>query len=190
MSTGRATRQKDLVRVHIRWMIRRDMPDVLRTETESFDFAWTEEDFLRCLRQRNCIGMVAEYNDKVVGFMIYELHKTKLHILNFAVAPRFRRMGIAEQMVSKLIGKLSSHRRTKITLAVSADADALKFKIGGTLDFELLGLSIHPAVEIELNLGDAPKSLEAIGKALLNWIVGHLEVPETRTSRKSPGLVL
>ena len=26
MSTGRATQRKDLVRVHIRWMIRRDMP--------------------------------------------------------------------------------------------------------------------------------------------------------------------
>jgi ribosomal-protein-alanine N-acetyltransferase len=99
-------------------MIRRDMPDVLRTETESFDYAWTEEDFLRCLRQRNCIGMVAEHNDRVVGFMIYELHKTKLHILNFAVAPSHRRTGIGAQMITKLIGKLSSHRRTKITLAV------------------------------------------------------------------------
>jgi ribosomal-protein-alanine N-acetyltransferase len=99
-------------------MIRRDMPDVLRTEQESFDFAWTEEDFLRCLRQRNCIGMVAEHNDRVVGFMIYELHKNKLHILNFAVAPSHRRTGIGSQMITKLIGKLSSHRRTKITLAV------------------------------------------------------------------------
>ena len=109
---------KELVRVHIRWMIRRDMPEVLQAEQQSFDYSWTEEDFLRCLRQRNCIGMVAEFNDKVVGFMIYELHKTKLHILNFAVGPRCRRMGIAGQMVSKLIGKLSSHRRTRITLAV------------------------------------------------------------------------
>jgi [ribosomal protein S18]-alanine N-acetyltransferase len=116
VSTGRT--QKDLLRVHIRWMIRRDMPEVLQTEQESFDYSWTEEDFLRCLRQRNCIGMVAEHQEKVVGFMIYELHKNKLHILNFAVAPAVRRLGIGQQMVQKLIGKLSSHRRTKITLAV------------------------------------------------------------------------
>jgi ribosomal-protein-alanine N-acetyltransferase len=116
MSTSRA--QKDQVKVHIRWMIRRDMPEVLHTEQESFEFSWTEEDFLKCLRQRNCIGMVAEHNEKVVGFMIYELHKTKLHVLNFAVYPSCRRIGIGRQMVSKLIGKLSSHRRTKITLAV------------------------------------------------------------------------
>jgi ribosomal-protein-alanine N-acetyltransferase len=116
MSTNRA--EKEQVRVHIRWMIRRDMPEVLQTEQESFEFSWTEEDFLRCLRQRNCIGMVAEQGEKVVGFMIYELHKNKLHILNFAVHPAFRRYGVGAQMVAKLISKLSSHRRTRITLEV------------------------------------------------------------------------
>ena len=116
MSTGRT--EKEQVRVHIRWMIRRDMPEVLHTEQESFEFAWTEEDFLRCLRQRNCIGMVAERSEKVVGFMIYELHKAKLHILNFAVHPSCRRAGVGAQMVAKLISKLSSHRRTRITLEV------------------------------------------------------------------------
>ena len=116
MSTGRA--QKDKLRVHIRWMIRRDMPEVLSAELSSFEFAWTEEDFLRCLRQRNCIGMVAEVDDRVVGFMIYELHKNKLHILNFAVHPLARRTGIGGQMVAKLVNKLSTHRRQKITLAV------------------------------------------------------------------------
>jgi ribosomal-protein-alanine N-acetyltransferase len=116
MNMGRAT--KEQVKVHIRWMIRRDMAEVLRTEQESFEYSWTEEDFLKCLRQRNCIGMVAELGDKVVGFMIYELHKSKLHVLNFAVHPEYRRLGVGRQMVAKLIGKLSSHRRTKITLAV------------------------------------------------------------------------
>src|SRR5690606_31174277 len=121
MSTGRAQQEK--VRVHIRWMIRRDMPEVLSTELASFEYAWTEEDFLRCLRQRNCIGMVAETDgplggSRVVGFMIYELHETRLHVLHFAVHPQARRTGIGRQMVAKLVNKLSTHRRQKITLAV------------------------------------------------------------------------
>ena len=82
--------QKQEVRVHIRWMIRRDMPEVLAIEDESFEFPWLEEDFIRCLRQRNCIGMVAEHEDRVVGFMIYELHKTRIHVLNFAVAADYQ----------------------------------------------------------------------------------------------------
>ncbi|HEY2910208.1 MAG TPA: ribosomal protein S18-alanine N-acetyltransferase [Gemmataceae bacterium] len=116
MSTGRAQREK--VRIHIRWMIRRDMAEVLATELASFEYAWTEEDFLRCLRQRNCIGMVAETDDRVIGFMIYELHRNKLHILNFAVHPDMRRTGIGRQMLQKLVNKLSTHRRQRISLAV------------------------------------------------------------------------
>jgi len=118
MGMGRTEKETEQARVHIRWMIRRDMPEVLHIETGSFEFAWTEEDFLRCLRQRNCIGMVAEHGEKVVGFMIYELHKAKLHILNFAVHPQWRRHGVGAQMIAKLISKLSSHRRTRITLEV------------------------------------------------------------------------
>ena len=110
--------QKQEVRVHIRWMIRRDMPEVLDIEEESFEFPWSEEDFIRCLRGRNCIGMVAEHEDRVVGFMIYELHKNRIHVLNFAVAADHRRYGVGSQMVAKLIGKLSSQRRSRIALEV------------------------------------------------------------------------
>jgi ribosomal-protein-alanine N-acetyltransferase len=117
MGAGR-TIVKEAGKLHIRWMIRRDMAEVLKAEVASFEYAWTEDDFLRCLRQRNCIGMVAEMNDRIIGFMIYELHKNKLHVLNFAVAPGHRRAGIGRMMVKKLIGKLSTHRRSKITLAV------------------------------------------------------------------------
>jgi ribosomal-protein-alanine N-acetyltransferase len=110
--------QKQEVRVHIRWMIRRDMPEVLAIEASSFEFPWVEEDFIRCLRQRNCIGMVAEHDDQVVGFMIYELNRNRIQVLNFAVAGEFRRRGVGTQMVAKLIGKLSAQRRTRIALEV------------------------------------------------------------------------
>ena len=45
--------QEPIVGVQIRWLIRRDMTDVLQIEAGSFENAWTEEDFLCCLRQRN-----------------------------------------------------------------------------------------------------------------------------------------
>jgi len=103
---------------HIRWMIRRDMPEVLAIEQASFEFPWAEDDFARCLRQRNCIGMVAESEGRVVGFMIYELNKSQLHVLNFAVRPDARRRGVGMQMIEKLVGKLSQQRRTRVTLEV------------------------------------------------------------------------
>jgi len=110
--------QRQEVRVHIRWMIRRDMPEVLAIEAGGFEFPWCEDDFIRCLRQRNCIGMVAEHEDRVAGFMIYELHKARIHVLNFAVADDYRRRGVGSQMIAKLIAKLSSQRRSRLALEV------------------------------------------------------------------------
>ena len=111
-------KRKEKVSVHIRWMIRRDMPEVLDIENRSFEFPWSEEDFIRCLRQRNCIGMVAEFDERVVGSMIYELHKTRLHILNFSVHEDYRRRFVGKAMINKLISKLSFQRRNRIMLEI------------------------------------------------------------------------
>jgi len=104
--------------VNIRWMIRRDMPEVLRIEAAGFDPPWAEEDFIRHLRERNCIGMVAEYDETIVGFMLYELHKTRLELLKLAVHAECRRQGVGQQMVGKLTGKLSSNRRNRIAMEI------------------------------------------------------------------------
>lgn len=103
---------------HIRWMIRSDLREVLRIEAESFDSCWSECDFLTALRQRNCIGMVAEWKSRVIGFMVYELHKQQLSVLNFAVDPALRRKGIGTTLVKRLYDKLNQQRRREIVLLV------------------------------------------------------------------------
>lgn len=105
--------------IHIRWMIRRDISSVLRIERQSFDAPWDEDDFLRCLRRRNCIGMVVEQEECIVGSMMYELEKSHLHLLNFAVAPEVRLSYVGSQMVGKLISKLHTHRRPSVVLEVA-----------------------------------------------------------------------
>lgn len=102
----------------IRWMIRRDMPQILEIEARSFQHPWREGDFIHYLRQRNCIGMIAEHNTGVVGYMLYELHRSRLHLLNFAVHPDFRRREIGTAMVRKLAGKLTTERRDRVMLEV------------------------------------------------------------------------
>lgn len=102
------------IRVHVRWMVRRDFPAVLEIENNCFEFPWREDDFFRCLQQRNCIGMVAEYEKRVVGFMIYEVPKNRIRLLNIATAPEFQRQGVARQMIAKLVGKLDRQGRNRI----------------------------------------------------------------------------
>jgi [ribosomal protein S18]-alanine N-acetyltransferase len=127
-------------RVHIRWMIRRDMPEVLAIEHASFEYPWCEEEFLRVLRQRNCIGMVAEYGERIVGFMIYELHRNKIHVLDFATHPEFQRRGVGRQMILKLVGKLSAQRRNRIALYVRETnlAAQLFYRVNGFRAVEVI----------------------------------------------------
>lgn len=104
------------------------MPEVLAIESECFPNPWTEDDFLRALRQRNIIGMVAEYAERIYGYMIYELHRNRLHILNFAVHPDRQRLGVGAAMADKLKSKLSPMRRTRLMLEVrETNDDAIRF---------------------------------------------------------------
>lgn len=113
---------------HLRWMIRRDMAEVQRIEKQSFEFPWSEEEFIRCLRQRNCIGMVAERHGRVVGFMVYELHKQRIQVLSLAVHADHRRSGVGHAMIDKLISKLAFARRNRITTDVrESNLDAQLF---------------------------------------------------------------
>lgn len=102
---------------HIRWLIGRDIPEVLQIENQTAS-AWTEDEFHIVLRKRNSVGMVAECNLRIVGFMVYELHEHTLHLLNLAVDEEFRRLGIGSQMITKLVAKLTAQRREQIILAV------------------------------------------------------------------------
>jgi len=104
--------------VQVRWMVRRDFAQVLTIEESCFEFPWTAEEFLQCLQQPNCLGMVAEYEERIVGFVIYETPKNRLFVSNIAVVPEFQRHGIARQMIQKLVTKMIHQRRQKITIEI------------------------------------------------------------------------
>lgn len=128
---------------HIRWMIRADMPRVLMIEELCFaqPLTWTEDDFIRTLRRRDMIGMVIEDAiGEIRGYMLYELHRTRLHIVNFAVHPAYHREGFGAEMVKKLFSKLSRVRRNRILLEVREGNTAahLFFKVMGFKAIQVL----------------------------------------------------
>lgn len=120
---------------HIRWLIRRDLAEVVEIEEDVFEYPWTEHDFVCTLRNRNIIGMVAEVEDRVAGYMIYCLHKNRLHLINLAVARPYWRHGVGTALVSRLISKLSQQRRRAITTEVR------ETNLPAQLFFKRLGLA-------------------------------------------------
>lgn len=109
------TRQPSLRNdVQIRWMVRRDLPEVMEIEQLSFEFPWTRDELLDALRTRYCIGMVAETKEQVVGFMVYNLLSQNIHVLNLAVHPAFRRRGVGRAMEAKLYTKIAQQKRERM----------------------------------------------------------------------------
>jgi len=104
--------------VHIRWMIKRDMPKVMHIENSSFEEPFNEELLTDLLRQRNVIGMVAEKDSLILGFMIYKLHKKVIYVMDLVVAKECRQAAVGSQFVKKLKEKLSLQKRPSIVIDV------------------------------------------------------------------------
>lgn len=115
-------RERDPLPVSIRWLIRKDMQEVLTIERKSFDYPRSEEELCSLLRQRHCIGMVCEdTEERIPGFMMYELHRDRIKLVDIAVDPEFRLRGIGTQMIEKLVQKLQMQRRTEVEIFVPGD---------------------------------------------------------------------
>lgn len=150
------------MKLHIRWMIRRDLPAVLEIERQSFAEPWTEADFLAAMRQRNVIGMVAEIGDRIVGFMLYELRTRSIRLSNLAVTPDFRRSGVGRAMVEKLKIKLQGHQRVRLATTVRES------NLDGLLFFRSVGLRANRSIRDFFPGGESAieMSFSAAGEAV------------------------
>ena len=107
------------MQMYIRWMIWQDLPEVIALAKQTPEPIWTEQDLRSRLGQSNVIGIIAERNDSIVAFAVYEVHPTRLHITNLIVSDKARREGIGKTIIDKLKNKLEPYRKNRITLKVS-----------------------------------------------------------------------
>jgi ribosomal-protein-alanine N-acetyltransferase len=110
--------QGEEIRVNVRIMVRRDFAEVQSIEESCFEFPWTEQEFLSCLQQPNCLGLVAECEGKIAGFLIYEMSKGGTFITNIAVDPALQRHNIARQMIQKLVTKMLTRQTRKLVIEI------------------------------------------------------------------------
>ncbi len=103
--------------INRRYMVLRDMHRVMEIEQESFESPWDDDEFKRVLRGRNVIGRVAEHDDDVIGYLIYELFDTRIVIHKLAVTLKFRGYSVGTRLIELLKSKLSINRRREIAIA-------------------------------------------------------------------------
>lgn len=137
--------------VHVRWMIRRDMPEVLEIE-HGVESPWTEEDYCNALRKSDRIGLVAEQKERIVGCVVYGVHKRFLTVERLVVHQDHRRCRVGRQLVEKLVSKLSPRNKRHLQAVVE----------GRNLDAQLFLQALGWRCERTLKDGDEERLLFAL----------------------------
>ncbi len=105
-------------------MKKEDLDQVLAIEQASFSTPWSRNLFLSEFRSRGVSNLMVALADdpvrRVVGFIIFWLVEDEMHILNLAVAPAFRRKGIARKLVVDAIKRAGRKGAKKAFLEVRA----------------------------------------------------------------------
>ena len=79
------------------------MDQVLSIEAISFSSPWSRKSFESELKKEFSISLVALIDNEVVGYLIQWLVADEIHIANIAVHPEWRRHGIGETLLRKVI---------------------------------------------------------------------------------------
>lgn len=106
------------LRVHLRDMVPRDLQYVLPIEQASFDEPWRYQDFKAFLQNSANRAVVAEYGSRICGYAAFELRPCAVELVNIAVWPDCRRMGVGSQILTHLYRKATYHNRRRIVLQV------------------------------------------------------------------------
>ncbi len=80
-------------------MQEKDLPEVLEIERQSYPHPWTADHFQQEFDNPIAGVEVVWAGEQLAGYLCYWLIVGELQILNIAIAPSFRRQGIAGQLL-------------------------------------------------------------------------------------------
>ncbi|MEN6489758.1 MAG: ribosomal protein S18-alanine N-acetyltransferase [Smithella sp.] len=91
--------ENDVMQVVIDLMSKKDLPEILAIEKESYTSPWTEGMFLDELKVAHAQCLVARLShdnkSTIGGYMIFWIIADEAHLHNIAVKKEFRRQGLA-----------------------------------------------------------------------------------------------
>ncbi len=89
----------------IRRMTEKDLDEILAIEQASYKTPWSRRAFESEINARHAFPLILGRPDSssVLGYVCYWLTLDECHILNVAIHPRFRRMGLASQLIDHLL---------------------------------------------------------------------------------------
>jgi ribosomal-protein-alanine N-acetyltransferase len=116
-----------------------DAPRFLPIEREAFSDPWSELGFREALETPIGFGLVAEQEDRVVGYLLGRLVVPEAEILNVAVAASVRGQGIGRALVESALGLLAERGVREVFLEVRA-SNAVALRLYHSVGFRVSGV--------------------------------------------------
>jgi ribosomal-protein-alanine N-acetyltransferase len=127
---------------YLRKMKEGDLPFVLEIENVSFPNPWHEMTFRGEIYNQPISSpfvIVFKPQNKVIGYLVSWQIRKQLQINNIAIHPDFRRMGIAEAVMHKVLSEIRMGEIELVTLEVRPSNIAAR-SLYNKLGFDVLGI--------------------------------------------------
>jgi len=125
--------------VLFRPMTKDDLDEVMAIERSAYRYPWSSGFFLQELQVACARSILAELDGKICGYVLFWLLPGSIDVHNLAIAPEFRRRGIARMLMGQVVAAASAQSATRVTLEVRQSNEAAK-RLYASLGFVQTGL--------------------------------------------------
>ncbi len=123
----------------LRPMIAEDLEQVVEIEKASMPSPWSKELFEEELKRDRARYFVGEIDGQVAGYMGYWEAPEEAHIINLAIAPRFRQKGLGFQMMEYCLRFAYNQGARLATLEVRESNEAAQ-KLYEKMNFRIVAV--------------------------------------------------
>lgn len=101
--------------------------ELLILENICFPVPWQEKDFRRLIKDKRNISLAAEIDDKIVGYVIFEIVGLNCNLAAVAVSPNMRRKKIGSTLVRQVLTTMTEVFEKISVMASEKNLDAQLF---------------------------------------------------------------
>ena len=95
-----------------------DLDEVMAIERTAFRYPWSSRFFLEELQVPCARSFLAEVNGKIIGYVLFWLLPEEADIHNIAVHADFRRQGIGQALLQRVLEQARKRNSSRVTLEV------------------------------------------------------------------------
>ena len=99
-----------------------DLPAVLSIERRSFPAPWSLAMFVLEVSKPSGVCIAAVAGDEIIGYLVCSRYADVFHLMNVAVDPDLRRLGVAARMVERMLDEAGRDERYTLEVRVSNHA--------------------------------------------------------------------